>query len=159
MRVRNLLGGVVAIGVVSLVLGAASHFSLVRRYVGGEFRSNFIDIKKYAGIAFITKEEASDLLAQGQAVFIDSRTPSEYAAGHILGARSVPLESPDKGLAELAAPYPPDKRLVVYCQGGDCQTSQSLARLLHDRGFKDIRIYGGGWTEWSAAGLPAEASK
>ena len=71
----------------------------------------------------------------------------------------MPLESPDKGLAELAALYPPDKRLVVYCQGGDCQTSQSLARLLHDRGFKDIRIYGGGWTEWSAAGLPAEASK
>jgi rhodanese-related sulfurtransferase len=159
MKLGKLAAGVVTIVGLSVILGGAVHFSLVRRYMNGEFRTNFVDTRKYAGIVFITLAQAQDLLSQGKAVFIDSRTAAEYAAGHVLGARSVPLESSARGLTELEALYPPDQTLVVYCQGGDCETSTALARLLHDKGFRDIRIFTGGFTEWSAAGLPTEASR
>jgi rhodanese-related sulfurtransferase len=58
-------------------------------------------------------------------------------------------------LSEALA-FPADQLLVVYCEGGDCQTSVSLAKLIHQRGFTDIRILFGGWEEWSAAGLPEQ---
>jgi len=159
MRLKRLVVGVLTIVVLSAVLGGAFHVSLVRRFFAGEFRDSFVDAGRYPGIIFITRSEVEDLLFRGQAVPVDSRTPDEYAAGHIPGALNVPLASSDQALADLAARYPPGQCLVVYCEGGDCQTSTALARLIHDRGFHDIRVYQGGWTDWASAGLPAEASK
>jgi rhodanese-related sulfurtransferase len=145
--------------VLSCLLGGATHFTLVRRFLAGEFRQSYIDTQKYAGVVFITLAEAQDLLSQGNAVFVDSRKPEEFAAGHIPGAVSVPLEDSRIALEELAARFSPARPLVVYCEGGDCQTSVAMARLLYDRGFRDIRILTGGWAEWTAAGLPTEAAK
>jgi rhodanese-related sulfurtransferase len=159
MRLKRLAAGGAAIVSLSLILGVAVHFPLVRRYLAGEFRTSFVDSRQYAGVVFIARAEVEDLYAQGKAVFVDSRRPDEFAAGHIPGARSIPLGASDKGLADLAALFPPDQCLVVYCEGGDCETSSALARLIHDRGFRDVRIFAGGWTEWAAAGLPAETSK
>jgi rhodanese-related sulfurtransferase len=48
--------------------------------------------------------------------------------------------------------------VVVYCEGGDCQSSLDLAKRLHEAGFRDIRVSTGGWDEWRAAGLPEEKS-
>lgn len=159
MRLKRLFGGVLAIAFLSAVLGGAAHFSLVRRFLAGEFRESFLDAARYPGIVFITRAEVEDLYTRGQAILIDSRTSAEYSAGHIPGAVSVPLDASAQGLAELAAKYPPTQCLVVYCQGGDCQTSAALARLIHDQGFRDIRVYAGGWTDWTSAGLPVEASQ
>ena len=51
---------------------------------------------------------------------------------------------------------PKDKALLVYCEGGECQSSQGLAKLLAGAGFTDIRILAGGWEDWTRAGLPVE---
>jgi len=157
MRLKRLVTGILAIVVLGMVLGVVSHFSLVRRFFAGEFRESFVDAKRYPGIVFITRAEVEDLVLGGQAVAVDSRTPAEYAAGHIPGALNVPLESSDRALADLAARFPLGQSIVVYCEGGDCQTSTAAARLIHDRGFRDIRVYQGGWTDWASAGLPVEA--
>ncbi len=159
MRLRWLVTGVLAIVVLGLVLGVVFHFSLVRRFFAGEFRESFVDAKRYPGIVFVTRAEVEDLVLGGRAVAVDSRTPAEYAAGHIPGALNVPLESSDQALADLAARYPLGQPIVVYCEGGDCQTSTAAARLIHDRGFRDIRVYQGGWTDWASAGLPVEAAQ
>ncbi|OGD22470.1 MAG: hypothetical protein A2W03_02605 [Candidatus Aminicenantes bacterium RBG_16_63_16] len=159
MRLKRLVIGVLTIVVVSAVLGIAFHFNLVRRYLAGEFRESFVDAERYPGIIFITRGEVEDLLLGGRAVAVDSRTPEEYAAGHMPGALNVPLASSGRALSDLAARYPPGQLLVVYCEGGDCQTSTALARLIHDRGFRDIRVYQGGWLDWTSAGLPVEVSK
>jgi rhodanese-related sulfurtransferase len=144
--------------------------SCLLRFLGGEFREGFIDERKYTGLRFITLAEAEDLFAQkiqlGEgAVFIDSRGRQDFAAGHIPGALSVPLaewkgqgERASDGALSEALSFPQDQVLVVYCEGGDCQTSITLARLIHERGFTDIRILSGGWEEWIAAGLPVERS-
>jgi rhodanese-related sulfurtransferase len=165
---KKTLAQIILIVLVSCLLGAAVNFSLLRRFVAGEFRQSFINEREYAGIRFITLAEAEDLFAQKMqtgegAVFIDSRSRQEFAAGHIPGALSLPvaeLKGRGKTATEKVLPqalaFLSGQVLVVYCEGGDCQTSVSLAKLIHERGFTDIRILSGGWEEWTAAGLPEE---
>jgi rhodanese-related sulfurtransferase len=157
---KSLLRGVLAIIIPSIVIGAAVSFPLLRRFAAGEFGEGFIDRREYAGIRFITLAETEDLFAQRTQgsvglLFIDSRTGGEFAAGHIPGALSIPLEAAREA-GTLA--FPGAQTVVVYCEGGDCQTSIALAKIIHDLGHQDIRIFSGGWTEWTAAGLPEEKS-
>ncbi len=159
MNLKRLIVGAVLILLLSTVVGLAVNLSLVRRFVRGEFKQGFLARKEFPEIRFITLAEAEDLFAQRDAVFVDSRSRKEYAAGHIPGAVNIPLEENKTELPDGALPYPPGQVLVVYCEGGDCQTSLALAKLIHDRGFLDIRIFAGGWTEWKAAGLPEETEK
>jgi rhodanese-related sulfurtransferase len=159
MKPKKLIGEALVIIGLSCVLGGATHYSIIRRFLAGEFRQSFVDTQKYAGIVFITLAEAQDLFSQGKAVFVDSRKPGEFAAGHVPGAVSLPLTEGRDALEKLAALYSSTQRLIVYCEGGDCQTSAAMARLLHDRGFWDIRVLIGGWAVWAAAGMPAEAAK
>jgi rhodanese-related sulfurtransferase len=157
LEIRRLIKEIAAIVALSCLLGAAVNFSLVRRFFAGEFRDSFLLREKYPGIRLITLAETEDLFASGsEAVFVDSRSRREFAAGHIPGALTIPLEENRESLPEGVLAYPPDQTLVVYCEGGDCQTSLALARLIHDRGFRDIRIFTGGWAEWAASGLPVE---
>ncbi len=167
---KRLIQGILFIVTLSVVLGAAVNFSLLRRFLAGEFRQSFIDERAYSGVRFITLAEAEDLFAQkiqtGEgAVFVDSRSRQDFAAAHIPGALSVPVaelkrsgkEASGEVLSEALA-FPADQVLIVYCEGGDCQTSVTLAKLIHEKGFTDIRILSGGWEEWTAAGLPEEKS-
>jgi rhodanese-related sulfurtransferase len=160
LEIRKLIKEIAAIAAVSCLLGGVVNFSLVRRFFAGEFRESFLPRDKYPGIRLITLAEAEDLFAAGgrAAVFVDSRSRREFAAGHIPGALTIPLEENKDSLPEGVLTYPPGQTLVVYCEGGDCHTSLALARLIHDRGFQDIRIFSGGWEEWAAAGLPMEQS-
>jgi rhodanese-related sulfurtransferase len=164
MKAKRLVREIGLIVLVSSFVGAAVNFPLVRRFFAGEFRQAFIDEEKYAGLRFITLAEAADLFARGLAVFIDSRTRTDFASGHIPGALSLPQdEAKDtSGLRERIDQAPaslsPERTLVVYCEAEDCQTSLALAKLIHGQGFRDIRILMGGWAEWSAAGLPVEES-
>ncbi len=170
MEIKRLIREIFLIITVSVVLGAALNFSLIRRFLAGEFSQGFIDRQEYVGIRFITVAEAEDLFARkiqtGEgAVFVDSRSRGDFSAGHIPGALNIPVAelkaqgnaASDGALSEMLS-FPKDQVLVVYCEGGDCQTSTTLARLIHDRGFTDIRIISGGWAEWTATGLPEEGS-
>jgi len=168
---RRLAREILLILVLSIVLGAAVHFPLLSRFAAGEFRQGFIDRRDYAGIRFITLAETQDLFAQKMQgaegfLFIDSRGHDDFAAGHIPGALAVPLDSIQRsGKTEAGSEwagtldFPGAQTLIVYCEGGDCQTSIALAKIIHDKGYKDIRIFTGGWAEWSGAGLPEERSR
>lgn len=153
---RRLAAQAAALVALSVVVGAAVHFPLVKRFVRGEFRETFFEAARYPGVRLITLQEAEDLWAGGTAVLLDARPAEAFALGHAPGARNIPsardgFEVPVEVLA-LAR----EAVLVVYCEGGDCQSSLALARRLHDEGFRDIRVFSGGWDEWRAAGLPEE---
>lgn len=153
---RRLVVQAAALVALGAVVGAAVHFPLVKRFVRGEFRETFFEAARYPGVRLITLQEAEDLWAGGLAVLLDARPAEVYARGHAPGARNIPaardgFEVP-AGVLALAR----EAVLVVYCEGGDCQSSLALARRLHDEGFRDIRVFSGGWDEWRAAGLPEE---
>jgi rhodanese-related sulfurtransferase len=50
----------------------------------------------------------------------------------------------------------PDEQIVVYCTSDDCHASVTLYHALVDAGYKHVRRYSGGLTDWEAAGLPLE---
>ena len=144
------------LGALSLLVASAVHFPLVKRFARGEFRESFFQASEYPGIRLITPEEAEDLWRTAQAAFIDARRKDLYDAGRVPGARSLPVSEAEKGFPAGVLDLPRQGTLVVYCEGGDCQSSLLLAKRLHDHGFKDIRVMTGGWEAWKAAGLPEE---
>jgi rhodanese-related sulfurtransferase/predicted transcriptional regulator len=98
----------------------------------------------------IGSEELRERLARGDAVLIDVRPPEEYEAGHIDGARSVPIAELEKRLAEL----PADREIVAYCRGPFCAWAHEAVRRLTSAGHTARRL-DDGWPEWRLAVEPA----
>jgi rhodanese-related sulfurtransferase len=148
-----------AILAVALVPAVLFNLSLIRRQLKGEFDRGLFVPAGTAGIAFIGLIEAGDLFQGGAAFFVDSRPREKYGEGHVPGALSLPLKDAEERAVAVdpgSLNVPPARPLVVYCDGGDCRTSVLLALRLKEAGFKDIRVFEGGWAEWSGAGFPVE---
>lgn len=99
---------------------------------------------------------ASELLARLQTngvVVLDVRPKDEYRAGHIPGARSVPVSELEPALADI----PRDHEVIAYCRGPYCVFADEAVELLTARGYKAKRLHGG-LPDWRAAGLPVETT-
>jgi predicted sulfurtransferase len=59
----------------------------------------------------ITVAEAKDALAKNEAVIIDVRNEASYNAGHVRGAKLIPVGEIANHLNEL----PKDKLIITYC--------------------------------------------
>ncbi|GLZ32227.1 ArsR family transcriptional regulator [Lentzea sp. NBRC 105346] len=97
----------------------------------------------------VTREELLDRVRSGRATVIDVRPAAEFAAGHIPGAVSVPLEE----LADRLADLPAGQEIVAYCRGAYCVLSHDAVRLLTARG-RTARRLADGMLEWRLADLP-----
>lgn len=105
----------------------------------------------------ITLEEAEELFASGKAAFIDTRDEFSYRDGHIRGAIHIPLDQlpvNKEFLRTLAA----EKVLVPYCDGARCHSSMEFGSRLFAAGISEVKIFFGGWEEWTARQLPQEKS-
>ncbi len=98
-----------------------------------------------------SREQLLERARQGEVVVIDVRPDSEFTAGHLPFARSMPLTELAQRLAEL----PRDKEIVAYCRGPFCLLSDDAVALLGAEGFR-VRKIRDGVSEWAAAGLPLE---
>jgi rhodanese-related sulfurtransferase len=94
----------------------------------------------------IGSDELLQRLARGDVVVVDVRPQAEYAAGHIEGARSIPLDELERRLAEL----PPDTEIVAYCRGPFCAYAHEAVRRLRAEG-RTARRLREGWPEWRLA--------
>jgi rhodanese-related sulfurtransferase len=94
----------------------------------------------------IGREELVRRLEHGDVVLVDVRPQAEYDAGHIEGAKSVPLDELERRLAEL----PPDAEIVAYCRGPYCAYAHEAVRQLHAAG-RSARRLEEGWPEWRLA--------
>jgi rhodanese-related sulfurtransferase len=88
-------------------------------------------------------------LRRGEVIVLDVRPGPEDEAGHIRGARSVPVTELRRHLRVL----PNDAEVVAYCRGPYCVYADEAVRLLHKRGFQARRLEDG-FPEWKRAGLP-----
>ena len=96
----------------------------------------------------VSRDALVNLLRAG-AVLIDVRPRTEYRAGHIPGARSLPLEELEAALAELAV----EREVVAYCRGPYCVFAPEAVRALQRAGFRARRLEDG-FPEWRQSGLP-----
>ncbi|HET9124416.1 MAG TPA: metalloregulator ArsR/SmtB family transcription factor [Solirubrobacteraceae bacterium] len=103
-------------------------------------------------VEMIGREELLARLDRGEAVLIDVRPSEEFAAGHIDGARSVPLEEIEQRLDSL----PRDTEIVAYCRGRYCAFAHDAVRTLARLGRRARRLEDG-WPEWKAAQQPTHA--
>jgi rhodanese-related sulfurtransferase len=78
-----------------------------------------------------------------KAQLIDVREPNEFAGGHILGARNIPVSQLRMRMKEIR----PDKPVYLYCQSG--ARSGRAAQMLHRKGYKDLSHLQGGFKKWS----------
>lgn len=98
--------------------------------------------------------ELLELLREDAAVVLDVRPEEEYRAGHIAGARSVPVEELEEYLCDLPEEIG-DKEIVAYCRGPYCLFSDEAVSMLSERGLRASRLTEG-FPEWRASGLPVE---
>ncbi|MFE1862246.1 ArsR/SmtB family transcription factor [Streptomyces anandii] len=105
------------------------------------------------GAAELDREELRVRIAAGDVVVLDVRPVSEYRAGHIPGAISIPVEELAARINEL----PEDLEIVVYCRSEYCVLAYDAVRLLIDRGRRAIRL-NDGMLEWRLSELPVDAS-
>jgi rhodanese-related sulfurtransferase len=106
--------------------------------------------------AEVDGDEARWLWLHG-ACFLDARRTDVYAEGHIAGAALLPVWEdglPAKIAALLHDKADPALPTVVYCAGGDCEDSRLLAQKLWMAGFRNLRVYSGGFPEWASRGWP-----
>ncbi len=103
------------------------------------------------GLETVSRDELARRLQDGDVVVLDVRPVAEYRAGHIAGARSVPLESLRAELDRL----PLGCDVVAYCRGPYCVYADQAVRELRARGFAARRLEDG-FPEWHRARLPVE---
>jgi rhodanese-related sulfurtransferase/DNA-binding transcriptional ArsR family regulator len=112
----------------------------VRRVLGGRRPAEPVD--------------GPELLARagrGEVIVLDVRPPEEYRAGHVPGARSIPLPELQSRLGEL----PPGVTLVAYCRGPYCVYAADAVELLQRHGYDATRM-DQGVAEWRSHGWPIE---
>jgi len=87
----------------------------------------------------------------GEVTVLDVRPFEEYSAGHIPGARSIPVGQLAARLKEL----PKDREVVAYCRGPYCVMAVEAVQLLRSRGF-DAQRMEQGVVDWRARGWRVE---
>ena len=118
------------------------------------------DLERIVSEQFGQRSEAEavsmkELLRRGRSgdvVILDTRPAGEYAAGHIPGALSMPVDDLERRLKEL----PRKKEFVAYCRGPYCIYADRAVGILRASGRRANRLREG-FPDWRAAGLPVES--
>ena len=102
----------------------------------------------------VSLKQLRRLMRDGDVTVIDVRPPDEFTAGHIPGARSIPVADLKRRLREI----PKDREVVAYCRGRYCVYSLEAVTMLRKQGYRARRA-SEGLPDWRAAGFPVEAGK
>lgn len=103
----------------------------------------------------VSPAEATALINRDDALVIDVREAGEFASGHILNARHIPLADLEKRIGELEKFK--DKPVIVNCQSGG--RSGSACTVLKKAGFASVHNLEGGIGAWEQAGMPISRKK
>ncbi len=95
----------------------------------------------------VTLEELREHLLLGTAALVDARKPEEYAAGHLATAINIPSTEKEQYLDVMFEMLPPEGLIIIYCEGGDCESSNEVFQFLVDNGYRieNLRMYRPGW--------------
>ncbi|MEO8231445.1 MAG: rhodanese-like domain-containing protein [Ignavibacteriota bacterium] len=91
-------------------------------------------------------------------LFIDARSPEEFAEGHIKDAINIPFygsENYSKTISDLNK----NETIVTYCSGSDCDIAQLSGEELFEMGFKRVYVFVGGYNEWTKNKYPISTKK
>jgi len=120
--------------------------------IAGWLGEDALDAWTHSGRALVatpplTAREAAQRLAAGEITVLDVRGASEYDAGHVAGAKHIPLGY----LATRVGELPKGRPIAVHCQGGT--RSPIAVSVLRRAGIADVLDVRGGYAEFAAQGL------
>lgn len=95
------------------------------------------------------------LLKDPDVLFIDARNSHEFAEGHLPSAINIFAMEFEQNIPKVIT-LPREKRIVVYCGGGECELSHDVCNNLIALGFRKVYIYLGGWDDWKKNGAGKE---
>ena len=100
----------------------------------------------------LSPTQAVLLINREKAHVIDVRSPEEFAAGHLIGAKNIVLDRLQDDLSKTIS----DKKrpLILVCASG--MRSQKALVIAKAQGFEQAHSLGGGLRIWQDANLPLE---
>lgn len=101
----------------------------------------------------VDREHLVKCIRSGDIVVLDVRATSEYEAGHIPGARSVPLDDLESALDSI----PKTAEIVAYCRGPYCGLSGKAVELLRSKGYKATSIQDS-VVDWTDSGFDLDTA-
>lgn len=96
----------------------------------------------------ISEPELKQIMQSNHTQYVDLRGEAEFKAGHIKGADHVFVGTLEQNLDKIKK----DEQVVVFCQAGD--RSSIGYSILARHGYKNIKNYGGGMSDWVNKGNP-----
>jgi ArsR family transcriptional regulator len=102
----------------------------------------------------VDREALLERVHKGAVTVLDVRPGEEYRAGHLPGAKSIPLGELKRRLSEL----PRAREVVAYCRGPYCVMALEAVEVLRRKGFRAVRMEDG-VAEWRARGWPVVAAE
>jgi rhodanese-related sulfurtransferase len=117
----------------------------LERLVRAEFLERARDAEAVGMEELLARAKRDDV------IILDTRPATEYAAGHIAGALSIPVDALHQALRRL----PRRIEYVAYCRGPYCVYADRAVELLRKSGRRAQRLTDG-FPEWRSAGLPVE---
>lgn len=106
--------------------------------------------KGASGVPNVTVTEAVALINRQHAVVLDVRGDAEFASGHIVDAKHIPLDTLTERLNELKKYQ--NKPILVNCQRG--ARTMKACDILRKAGFTQVHHLQGGLNAWVEAKLP-----
>jgi rhodanese-related sulfurtransferase len=106
------------------------------------------------GVEEVSRDELARRLRTGDVIVLDVRPTAEYDAGHVRGARSIPIAELRRQLREL----PIDVEIVAYCRGPYCVYANDAVKQLRRAGHSARRLEDG-YPEWQREGRPTTVGR
>lgn len=97
----------------------------------------------------------------GLYVFVDARNDEAFEKGHLRGAVQCDYYRLGDYIGHVLERVNGVEKVIVYCNGGNCEDSLSVCGVLTDYGVPaaSILLYKGGWEEWHAKGMESVAGR
>nr|WP_221382050.1 rhodanese-like domain-containing protein [Actinoplanes polyasparticus] len=105
----------------------------------------------------ISRDDLRALLAADSVTLIEALPAAHYTAEYLPGAVNLRGDLTAGLVAQLAPD--PARTVVTYCAGPSCGRSKVAAAAFGRLGYRDVRVYEGGKTDWAASGLPFEGDR
>jgi rhodanese-related sulfurtransferase len=100
----------------------------------------------------ISPQDMVQLMNREKAIVIDVCEPDEFARGHVIGAKNLPLGQLEEKLAQVVKNK--SAQVVMVCQVG--ARSARAAATARQLGFEKVQSLAGGLKAWQAASMPVE---
>ena len=100
----------------------------------------------------LSPQDMVQLMNREKAIVIDVCQPDEFAQGHVVGAKNVPLGDLEAKLPQVAKNK--SNPVVMVCQVG--ARSARAAAIAQKLGYENVQSLAGGLKAWQAANMPIE---